>query len=43
MTFEMMRRFEMVNLDPLNPIRENIDYGIWIQRGMFLRVEKRDV
>lgn len=43
MTFEMMRRFEIANLDPLNPIKENINYGIWMQRGMFLRLEKRDV
>lgn len=41
MTFEMMRRFEIASLNPMNPIKESINYGIWMQRGMFLRVEKR--
>lgn len=43
MTFEMMRRFDLANLDPLKPIQENINYGIWMQKGMWLRVEKRNV
>lgn len=43
MIFEMMRRFETANLDPLDLIKENINYGIWTQRGMLLRLEKRDV
>lgn len=43
MTFELMRRFEIANLDPLRPIKENINYGIWMQRRMLLRIEKRDV
>lgn len=42
MTFEMMRRFDFASLNPLKPIDRSINYGIWLQRGMWMRVEKRD-
>ena len=42
MTFEMMRRFNVASMNPLKPIDESINYGIWMQRGMWLRIEERD-
>ena len=42
MTFEMRRRFNVASMNPLKPIDESINYGIWMQRGMWLRIQERD-
>lgn len=41
MTFELIRRYNVASLTPLQPIETSINYGIWMQRGMLLRVEER--
>lgn len=42
MTFEVLRRFELASMNPLRPIDQSVNYGIWMQRGMWMRVERRD-
>ena len=43
MFFEMFRRFEWSLIDPLKPLDKNENYGLFIQRGLWLRVtERRD-
>lgn len=42
MTFELIRRFNMTSLNPMKPIDKSVNYGLWMQRGMWLRVESRD-
>ena len=41
MTFEMMRRYHITSLTPMQPIQSNINYGLWMQSGMLLRLEDR--
>lgn len=42
-TFELMRRYDISSLTPSQPMRESYNYGLWMQRGMLVRVEERDV
>lgn len=37
--FELMRRFDFSFVDPTKPIR-SVNYGLWIQKDMWLRVEE---
>lgn len=42
MTFELIRRYDISSLTPSQPMRESYNYGLWMQRGMLIRVEERD-
>lgn len=42
-TFELMRRYDISSLTPSQPMRESYNYGLWMQRGMPIRVEEREV
>lgn len=42
-TFELIRRYDISSLTPSQPMSESYNYGLWMQRGMLLRVEERDV
>jgi cytochrome P450 len=41
--FELMRRFNLSFLDPMKPLEKDLNYGLFIQKGMWLRVEERKV
>ncbi|KAK5082769.1 hypothetical protein LTR05_006649 [Lithohypha guttulata] len=41
--FEMMRRFDFSFMDPLRPLQKEDNYGLWIQRGLWVRVEELEV
>lgn len=43
MIFELLRRFDFSSLNPLKPIDKSVNYGIWFERGMWLRVEEREL
>jgi cytochrome P450 len=40
--FELMRRFEWSLEDPLRPLERNRCYGLFLQKGMWVRVRKRE-
>ncbi|KAJ9614034.1 hypothetical protein H2200_002170 [Cladophialophora chaetospira] len=39
--FELMRRFHFSFLDPTRPLEKDLNYGLFIQKGMWMRVEER--
>jgi cytochrome P450 len=39
--FELLRRFDYSFLDPTKPLEKDLNYGLFIQKGMWLRVEAR--
>lgn len=41
-TFELTRRYDVSSLTPLQPIKESYNYGLWMQRGQFLKMEERE-
>ena len=41
--FELMRRFHFSFLDPTQPIKKDFNYGLFIQKGMWMRVESRSI
>jgi cytochrome P450 len=38
--FEMIRRFDWSLVDPVGPIAKNTNYGLFVQKGMFVRVSE---
>ncbi|ETI19663.1 hypothetical protein G647_08675 [Cladophialophora carrionii CBS 160.54] len=38
--FEMIRRFDWSLVDPIVPIKKNTNYGLFVQKGMFVRVSE---
>lgn len=38
--FEVMRRFDVTLLDTLNPVQSSINYGIFLEKGMWVRIEE---
>lgn len=38
--FELIRRFDFSFIDPTRPMESDTNYGLWIQKGMWLRVEE---
>ena len=40
--FELLRRFKFLLVNPLNPLENNINYGIFLQSGLWVRVEERE-
>lgn len=38
--FELIRRFNFSFLDSLRPLEKNFNYGLFVQKGMWLRVEE---
>lgn len=41
MFFEMFRRFDWSLIDPTRPLEKNMNYGLFIQKGMWVRVSER--
>ena len=41
MFFEMFRRYDWSLVDPANPIKKDINYGLFFQSGMWMKVEER--
>ena len=39
--FELMRRFHYSFLNPQQPLEKDLNYGLFIQKGMWMRVEER--
>ena len=39
--FELFRRFDFALIDPMKPLQKEDNYGLWIQRGLMMRVEER--
>ena len=39
--FEMIRRYDLASLNPMQPIDVSVNYGLWQQRGMWCRIEAR--
>ncbi|KAJ9613240.1 hypothetical protein H2200_003182 [Cladophialophora chaetospira] len=39
--FELMRRFDFVLLNPMHPLDNDVNYGIFLQSGLWVRVEER--
>lgn len=39
--FELIRRFNFSFLDPTKPLEKDLNYGLFIQKGMWMRVEER--
>ena len=39
--FELMRRFQFVLVNPINPLENNLNYGIFLQSGLWVRVVER--
>jgi cytochrome P450 len=42
MFFEMFRRFNWSTIDPIYPFTKNINYGGFVQKGMWVRVTERE-
>ncbi|KIW74357.1 hypothetical protein Z517_12297 [Fonsecaea pedrosoi CBS 271.37] len=40
--FEMIRRFDWSLVDSVHPIKKNTNYGLFVQKGMFVRVSELD-
>ena len=40
--FELMRRFDWSLIDPVNPLTKNMCYGLFVQKGMWVRVTERE-
>ena len=41
--FELMRRFDFSFLDPTRPLEKDLNYGLFIQKGMWMRVEENKI
>jgi cytochrome P450 len=41
--FELVRRFEITLEDPAKPFERNTSYGLFLQTGMWVRIEEREV
>lgn len=41
--FELIRRYEFVLLNPVNPVEKNVNYGIFLQSGLWVRVGEREM
>jgi cytochrome P450 len=39
--FEMFRRFDWSLIDPAKPFEKNMNYGLFVQKGMWVRVTER--
>ncbi|KIW27807.1 uncharacterized protein PV07_07512 [Cladophialophora immunda] len=39
--FELMRRFDFELLNPMHPLDNDVNYGIFLQSGLWVRVEER--
>ncbi|KAK5319343.1 hypothetical protein LTR70_004962 [Exophiala xenobiotica] len=39
-TFELFRRFDMSLINPMQPLQKEENYGLWIQRGLMVRMEE---
>jgi cytochrome P450 len=39
--FELMRRFDWSFVDPTKPLEKSLNYGIFLQKGMWVRVSER--
>jgi cytochrome P450 len=42
MFFEMFRRFNWSLVDPIHPLTKNMNYGLFVQKGMWVRVTERE-
>jgi len=40
--FELFRRFQWSLIDPMNPIVKNVNYGLFVQKGMWVRITERE-
>lgn len=40
--FELMRRFDFALIDPMKPLQKEDNCGLWIQRGMMMRIEEKE-
>jgi len=38
--FELFRRFDYSLINPLQPLRKEENYGLWLQRGLMVRIEE---
>jgi len=43
MFFEMFRRFDWSLINPLKPLEKNMNYGLFIQKGMWVKVSEKHV
>lgn len=41
--FEIMRRFDYSHVDPMKPLQKEDNYGLWMQRGLWVRIEELEV
>jgi len=42
MFFEMFRRFNWSLLDPIHPLEKNMSYGLFVQKGMWVRITEKE-
>ena len=40
--FEMFRRFDWSIIDPVKPFEKNVNYGLFVQKGMWVKVTERE-
>lgn len=39
--FELLRRFDWNLINPLQPLEKNMNYGLFVQKGMWVRISER--